>query len=168
MPISIDTIKPAVARAAVRAGASIINDIAANREDEEMWRLAAGKRRGLCVDPHARHAGDDAGQSCYKDVVAEVNEFFEERLERLLACGVNANRWCWTWGLVLASGWRTICGCWRGWTLLQNGSARCCWALPANRSWAGVGAPPLEERLPGLAGLRLLGGAAGRGDHPHA
>jgi dihydropteroate synthase len=39
--LSIDTVKPGVARQALRAGACIINDIAANREDEEMWRLAA-------------------------------------------------------------------------------------------------------------------------------
>ena len=36
VPISIDTQKPAVARAALRAGASIVNDIAANRSDDEM------------------------------------------------------------------------------------------------------------------------------------
>jgi len=41
VPLSIDTVKPAVARAALHAGASIINDIAANREGDEMWRLAA-------------------------------------------------------------------------------------------------------------------------------
>src|SRR6266478_6280513 len=37
VPISIDTMKPAVARAALEAGASIVNDVAANREDESMW-----------------------------------------------------------------------------------------------------------------------------------
>ena len=43
IPISIDTVKPAVAREALRAGASMINDIAANREDEEMWRRGGAK-----------------------------------------------------------------------------------------------------------------------------
>ena len=41
IPLSIDTVKAGVAREALRAGASMINDIAANRTDEEMWRLAA-------------------------------------------------------------------------------------------------------------------------------
>jgi len=41
VPLSIDTVKPGVARAALQAGASVINDIGANREDEAMWRLAA-------------------------------------------------------------------------------------------------------------------------------
>src|SRR6185295_7059030 len=36
-PLSIDTQKPGVARAALQAGASIVNDIAANRESDEMW-----------------------------------------------------------------------------------------------------------------------------------
>src|SRR5580658_407225 len=40
VPLSIDTIKPGVAREALRAGACMINDIAANRTDEAMWRLA--------------------------------------------------------------------------------------------------------------------------------
>src|ERR1039458_3176723 len=35
IPISIDTMKPAVARAALQAGASIVNDVGANREDDE-------------------------------------------------------------------------------------------------------------------------------------
>ena len=40
IPISIDTVKVAVAKAALQAGASVINDIGANRSDEEMWRVA--------------------------------------------------------------------------------------------------------------------------------
>src|SRR4051812_37510153 len=36
-PISIDTMKPGVAARAIEAGASIINDVAANREETEMW-----------------------------------------------------------------------------------------------------------------------------------
>src|SRR5438874_2254998 len=41
IPISIDTAKPAVARAALQAGASMVNDIAANRQDKAMWRVVA-------------------------------------------------------------------------------------------------------------------------------
>src|SRR5438552_16655653 len=47
--ISIDTMKPAVARVALRAGASIINDVAANREDEQMWRVVADAGAGYVV-----------------------------------------------------------------------------------------------------------------------
>src|SRR5205809_5103152 len=37
VPISIDTMKPAVARASLRAGASLINDIGAGGQEQEMW-----------------------------------------------------------------------------------------------------------------------------------
>ena len=46
VPISIDTLKPGVARAALAAGASIVNDIAANRADGALGRLVAETRAG--------------------------------------------------------------------------------------------------------------------------
>src|SRR5882672_1517882 len=50
VPLSIDTMKPAVARAALAAGASIVNDIAANREDDAMWRIVAETGAGyVCM-----------------------------------------------------------------------------------------------------------------------
>jgi dihydropteroate synthase len=90
--ISIDTIKPAVARAALRAGASLINDIAANREDEEMWRVAAESGAGYVVT-HMQGTPENMQKNpVYKNVVAEVNEFFGGRLARLAACGVRAEQ----------------------------------------------------------------------------
>ena len=90
--ISIDTIKPAVARAALRAGASWINDIAASREDEEMWRVAAQSGAGyVCM--HMQGTPETMQHNpVYKNVVAEVNEFFGGRLARLAACGVAAEQ----------------------------------------------------------------------------
>ena len=92
VPLSIDTVKPGVAREALRAGASIINDIAANREDEEMWRLAA--RTGAAyVTVHMQGSPATMQKNpVYDDVVAEVGHFFEDRLKRLLSCGVNAEQ----------------------------------------------------------------------------
>ncbi len=86
--ISIDTQKPDVARAAIQAGAVMINDIAANREDESMWRLAAESGAGYVAmhmqgTPRTMQASPQ-----YGDVVAEVTEFFRNRLERMQACGV--------------------------------------------------------------------------------
>jgi dihydropteroate synthase len=86
--VSIDTIKPAVARAALQAGASIINDIAANREDDEMWRLAATSGAGYILTHMQGSPLDMQRNPSYGDVVAEVNEFFGQRLSRLAACGV--------------------------------------------------------------------------------
>src|SRR5882724_5664454 len=50
IPISIDTMKPAVARAALRAGASIVNDVAASRSDDAMWKIVAKFHAGyVCM-----------------------------------------------------------------------------------------------------------------------
>jgi dihydropteroate synthase len=92
VPLSIDTVKPGVAREALRAGASIINDIAANREAEAMWRLAA-QSGAAYVAVHMKGLPATMQENpVYEDVVAEVELFFENRLNRLLSCGVNAEQ----------------------------------------------------------------------------
>ncbi len=88
IPLSIDTMKPAVAHAALQAGASIVNDVAANRQDDAMWRVVGGISCRLHLHARAGHAANDAEESGLSDVVREVGEFFRERLKRLNACGV--------------------------------------------------------------------------------
>jgi dihydropteroate synthase len=92
IPLSIDTMKPAVARAALQAGASIVNDVAANREEDAMWKVVAEFRAGyVCM--HAQ--GEPRTMQTnpvYADVVREVGDFFRERLGRLNACGVSADQ----------------------------------------------------------------------------
>jgi dihydropteroate synthase len=88
VPISIDTMKPAVARAALQAGASIVNDVAASRTDDAMWRVVAGTGAGYVLmhmqgDPRTMQTAPD-----YRDVVADIGAFFEERLRRLAGAGV--------------------------------------------------------------------------------
>jgi dihydropteroate synthase len=92
IPISIDTVKAAVAREALRAGASVINDIGANRSDEAMWRLAAESGAGY-VAMHMQGSPQTMQLNpSYADVTREINEFFGERLSRLRACGVNTEQ----------------------------------------------------------------------------
>jgi dihydropteroate synthase len=89
VPISIDTLKVGVAREAVRAGASVINDIGANRTDEAMWRLAAESGAGY-VAMHMQGSPQTMQiNPSYRDVTAEINEFFADRLSRLQRCGVH-------------------------------------------------------------------------------
>lgn len=88
IPVSIDTMKPAVAQAGIAAGASIVNDVAANREDETMWRVIAESRAGYIVmhmqgDPPTMQL-----EPVYRDVVREVSDFFSERIQRLSGCGI--------------------------------------------------------------------------------
>jgi len=88
VPISIDTMKPAVARAALAAGANIVNDVAANREDDAMWQVVAKAGAGyVCMHMQGTPQIMQARPS-YADVVREVGDFFRERLRRLNASGV--------------------------------------------------------------------------------
>jgi dihydropteroate synthase len=90
--LSIDTAKPGVARAAVAAGASVVNDVSAFRFSPDMARLVA--EAGVdCVLMHMlgepRTMQDDPR---YDDVVSEVRAFLEERLEFATGEGVPEER----------------------------------------------------------------------------
>jgi len=90
--LSIDTTKPAVARAALAAGASIVNDVAAHRTDAAMWQIVAEFRAGY-IAMHAQGSPATMQQNpAYADVVREVGEFFAERLEKLTATGIAADQ----------------------------------------------------------------------------
>lgn len=100
IPLSIDTMKPAVARAALSAGASVVNDVGASRADDAMGRIVAEFQAGyICmhasasgktgVSPDQLHqivklAKNQAGTG----IVQDVSDFFQERLRRLNGCGV--------------------------------------------------------------------------------
>ena len=92
VPISIDTQKPAVARAALVAGASLVNDVAANRADPEMWRVVAAAGAGYVVMHMQGTPQTMQLKPAYIDVVREVGEFFEERLGLLATAGVSAEQ----------------------------------------------------------------------------
>ena len=82
--LSIDTLKPAVAHAALAAGASIVNDVAASRDGDAMWKIVSEFSAGyICM--HAQGPPQTMQQNpAYTDVVREVGEFFSERLIALL------------------------------------------------------------------------------------
>ena len=71
---SIDTMKPAVARAALEAGASIVNDVAANRGDGEMWEIVSEFRAGyICMHAPPRSSSNCKGK---KILFAKSGSFF--------------------------------------------------------------------------------------------
>ena len=89
VPISIDTVKTGVARAALDAGASIVNDVAANREDPSLWRFVAEARAGyVCMHMQGTPQTMQANP-VYSDVAREVGEFFRERIGRMNDCGMS-------------------------------------------------------------------------------
>jgi dihydropteroate synthase len=92
VPISIDTTKPGVARAALEAGASIINDVAANRGDSLMWAVVAEARAGyVCMHMLGTPRTMQQGPA-YTDVVMQVSRFFADRIRRLGHCGVSRDQ----------------------------------------------------------------------------
>ena len=91
VPISIDTMKPAVARAALEAGASVINDVAANRSPDDMWRAVAEFNAGYVVMHMQGTPQTMQLNPTYTDVTREVGEFFEDRLKHLNRAGIAAD-----------------------------------------------------------------------------
>lgn len=88
IPLSVDTRKRLVAEAALNAGADMINDVTALRDDPELARLCAERNvpvvlmhmretpKTMQVDPH------------YRDVISEIIQELEERIEAARAAGV--------------------------------------------------------------------------------
>jgi len=91
-PLSIDTQKPAVARAALQAGACIVNDVGASRDEDALWRVVAEAGAGyVCVHMQGNPQVMQENP-VYQDVVGEVRDFFLDRLRRLNDCGVASDQ----------------------------------------------------------------------------
>lgn len=93
LPLSIDTYYPAVARRALEAGASIINDVS-GRSNAEMFSLIAETGAGY-IAMHTGPGGDADHLAEYpQGVVADVRHFFEDVCGALKRCGVAEEQIC--------------------------------------------------------------------------
>ena|SRR3989338_10568479 len=91
--LSIDTYKAEVARQAVAAGVTMINDVTAGRSDPEIFRVAAESG----VDLVLMHSKDPTSRTTienwqYDDVIATIKEFLKARADLALAAGVKRER----------------------------------------------------------------------------
>jgi dihydropteroate synthase len=88
VPVSVDTYKPEVARAAIAAGASIVNDVSGLR-DPELARVCAQTGAALVL-MHTRAAPKQRLQDPdrYPDIVRDVLDFLRERIELAMSLGV--------------------------------------------------------------------------------
>jgi dihydropteroate synthase len=91
LPISIDTSKPDVMRAAVAAGAGFINDVRALR-DAGALETAVSLHVPVCLmhmqgEPHRMQENPR-----YRDVVADIGDFLRARLQAAQAAGIPAQR----------------------------------------------------------------------------
>jgi dihydropteroate synthase len=89
--ISIDTMKPAVAHAALAAGAEIINDVTGLRDPamREIVRTTGAGAIAMHMQGTPRSM-QHAPQ--YLDVIAEIREFFRQTFQACLACGIDPMR----------------------------------------------------------------------------
>ncbi len=94
IPISIDTSKAAVARAAIDAGAEIINDVTGLRGDPAMVGLAAETGVGVCAMHMQGTSQTMQDNPTYTDVVAEVRDYLRDRRDMLVAAGIARERIC--------------------------------------------------------------------------
>lgn len=88
LPISIDTYKAPVARAALEAGAFLINDISALRFDPEMAPLAAAQQVPVVLMHMQGTPQDMQVRPRYDDLLGEIKTFFQERLEYAVSQGI--------------------------------------------------------------------------------
>lgn len=155
VPISVDTYKPAVMRAAIEAGATMINDIS-GMGDPDALAVVADSDCAVCVMHMQGVPGSMQHAPAYRDVVGEVAHFLFAAVERCRSAGVPDER------LILDPGFgfgktlehnlalfRALDGAiWQGWPMLVGVS---------RKSMLGqITGQPVDQRLPAsLAGALL-------------
>jgi dihydropteroate synthase len=92
IPISIDTTKAEVALAAIEAGATMINDISALRQDPDMISVARTFTGPVVIMHMQGNPADMQLAPYYEDVLAEINTFFEEQIRWLEERGLSRQR----------------------------------------------------------------------------
>ena len=99
VPISVDTYKPEVMRAALDLGVDVINDIWALRQPGAFNVVTGHPNCGICLmhmhqTPQNMHLNHMQG-----DVVAQVKDFLQQMSGPLLQAGVQKNRIVWDYGI---------------------------------------------------------------------
>jgi dihydropteroate synthase len=140
VPVSVDTYKPAVMRAALEAGATMINDITGMIHREAL-SVVAESDCAVCVMHMQGDPGTMQQTPHYQDVVTEVNSFLAEAVERCRQLGIADER------IVVDPGFGF------GKTLDQN------LALFSALTAAGIGGFPV---LVGVSRKSMLGAITGR------
>jgi len=90
--VSIDTMKVAVAEAAVDAGASYVNDVSAFRHDPDLAAFVADRKLDCCLMHMLGEPRTMQADPRYDDVVSDVKAFLAERMEAAMRAGVAEER----------------------------------------------------------------------------
>jgi len=162
VPISVDTRKPAVAGAALEAGALIVNDISGAR-DPEMFAVAREAGAGVVLmhmrgEPKTMQVAPQ-----YDDVVTEVLEYLRERIEAAEFAGIAPERLCIDPGIGFGKDFQ------QNLTLMHHvdallGLGRPVLVCPSRKRFIGALLDlPEEQRVEGTAGA--VAWLVGRGAH---
>ncbi len=87
--ISIDTSKAQVAREAIHAGASVVNDVTGGRGDKTMMPLVAKTKSAFIIMHMQGNPRTMQVEPRYADVVSEVADFFRQQYARAIQCGID-------------------------------------------------------------------------------
>ena len=91
-PLSVDTYKSSVAARALRAGASIVNDISGLRFSPDMGSVIADHGAAVVIMHIQGTPRDMQADPVYSDVVAEVMQYLEEGIEIAMRAGIPRDR----------------------------------------------------------------------------
>lgn len=92
IPISIDTSKPEVMKHAIESGAFMINDVNALRSPGALEVIAQNNHVQICL-MHMQGTPQDMQKSPqYKNIVTEVKDFLQQRIDAALAAGISQDR----------------------------------------------------------------------------
>ncbi len=92
VPVSVDTSRPEVMRAALDLGVDIVNDVRALQREGALDVLARFERAGVCLMHMQGEPGSMQATPQYEDVLAEVRGFFAARMAALGERGIAAKR----------------------------------------------------------------------------
>jgi dihydropteroate synthase len=92
LPVSADTRKAAVARAAIDAGADMINDISALNDDPQMAKVCAEKDAGVVLMHKKGEPLTMQENPFYSNVAEEIRAFFDDSVKRALAAGISPEK----------------------------------------------------------------------------
>ncbi|MCA9246778.1 MAG: dihydropteroate synthase [Planctomycetales bacterium] len=94
VPVSVDTSKASVARAAIEQGAEIINDVTGLEGDERMLAVALETGAGVCAMHMQGTPQTMQDAPAYANVLEEIHDYLAARRDSLLAAGIVRERIC--------------------------------------------------------------------------
>jgi len=91
-PLSVDTRKASVAKAALKAGAGLFNDVTALTFDPDSLKVAAESGAAICLMHSVKTPKDMQENPCYNNILLDVYDVLDERIKACEAVGISRSR----------------------------------------------------------------------------